>query len=375
MSVTVWILVITAAVLLFLVAQLIYLSVVIMTTEQKTNGLGYYGLPAADRAEFKASLRRHARLLYPLLRLIGRFSKFTFEKATFHHDGIAGPRGSCSGESFARAVEYAPRREDVFVVTQMKCGTTWMQHVVYEVLMRGRGELVEAGTTLYSVAPWLESLKGVPVHEAPLHGSERPSRIIKTHLPAQLCPFSTDARYVYVARHPVSCFASCVDFIATNVGTMAPPLPVVEEWFRSDLMWWGSWPDHVSGWWQRGSTESNVLFVHFEAMKRDLPAVVAQLADFLEITPLTEQEVAQVVEKCSFGYMQRHADLFEMNPPHLLQTDAELFVRGTADRHGDVPPEVKDRILEWCATRLSVTGPAEAWPDLAEARLLSGSRH
>jgi hypothetical protein len=201
-------------------------------------------------------------------------------------------------------------------------------------------------------------------------GTERPGRIIKTHLPANLCPDAAPARYIYVARHPVSCFASCVDFIATNVGGLAPGIEAFEEWFCSpDLMWWGSWPDHVAAWWERAERQGNVLFLYFEDMKRDLPGTVRQVAAFLGLSPLSEGEIAAVVEKCGFEYMQRNQDMFEMHPPHLLQANAELFVRGTADRHLDVPQEGRRRILAWCGR--SLEGRAfpvvEPYPDVASA--------
>ena len=369
MGLLAWIGVVLGGIIVFLIGQAIYLSVVLTWENDQTKGLGYYGLPPDGRARFKRKLRRHARLLYPILRLIGRTSKFTFEKASFRHKGIAGPRGTCSEQSFAKADAYIARPEDIFVVTQMKCGTTWMQHVVYEVLHRGAGDIVERGTEMYALAPWLEGRKSVPMDQAPLLGRERPSRIIKTHLPAALCPWSAEARYIYVARHPVSCFASCMDFVATNVGAMAPALPAYEEWFRSaDLMWWGTWTDHVKGWWER-SKSPNVLFVYFEDMKRDLPAMVRRVAQFLGVAPLTDAELARVVEKCGFAYMQGHQDNFEMHPPHILQTNAALFVRGTADRHKDVPGDVRRRICAWAAAELagSEFPLARVYPDVAAA--------
>ena len=356
-----WILAITGLGVVVLVVQVVYLSVILAWETEATRGLGYYGLPPAGRDRFKRTLRRHALFLWPILRLIGRFSSFTFEKASFRHRGVSGPKGTCSEASFSAAEAYRPRPEDIFVVTQMKCGTTWMQHVVYEVLNRGRGDLVVTGTTMYAVSPWIEALKSVPLADAPLIGSERPSRVIKTHLPAQLCPWSGEARYIYVARHPVSCFASCVDFVATNIGAMAPPLAAVEEWFCStDSMWWGTWADHVNGWWARSEREPNVLFVHFEEMKKDLAGVARRVAAFLGVAPLTDAELAEVVRKSGFRYMQEHKGNFEMNPPHILQTDAELFVRGTADRHKDVPPDVRARIAAWCAQAMA--GDANGYP-------------
>ncbi len=368
MAVLWWVLGGLAALIGFIVLQGIYLGAVLKWEDQESVGLGYYGRTPAGRDRFKRTLRLHARLLSPILRLNAALTKLDFRKASFLYKGVAGPQGSCSPESYARAEAYPPRSEDVFVVTQMKCGTTWMQHVVYEVLHRGAGNLVETGTAMYAVAPWLEGRKSVPLEAAPLLGRERPSRIIKTHLPAQLCPASPAARYIYVARHPVSCFASCIDFIVTNVGGMAPGVAAFEEWFCSpDLMWWGTWPAHVRGWWERAARDRNVLFLHFEDMKRDLPGITRQVAEFLGVRPLEPGELARVVEKCGFAYMQEHQDNFEMHPPHILQTNAELFVAGTADRHKDVPAEVRQRILAWSARELAGSDypVGRAYPDLA----------
>lgn len=361
---------IVVAIVLFIIGGS-YLASILRWEDQATVGLGYYGLPPAERDRFKAALRRHARLLAPMLWLNGKLAKLDFRKARIQYKGVSAPTGSCSVETFTRAEAYQPREGDVFVATQMKCGTTWMEHVVYEVLNRGAGNLVATGTTLYSVAPWIEGRKSVPIEQAPLIGAERPSRIIKTHLPSQLCPRSPVARYVYVARHPVSCFASCVDFVQTNVGSMAPGIAAFEEWFLSpELMWWGTWADHVKGWWRRSREDGNVLFVEFEDMKRDLPAIVRRVAEFLGVKPLTDAELGQVVEKCGFGYMQRHQDNFEMHPPHILQTNAALFVSGTADRHKDVPDDVRRRILEWSAREMAASDYplGERYPDVAAAR-------
>lgn len=347
MSVLWWILGGLAVVFAAWVVYGTYLAGVLKWEDEQTVGLAYYGLPPEGRAAFKERLRAHARRLAPIIRLNARMAKMDFARARIQFQGVAAPSGSCSTESFARAAAYVPRPEDVFVVTQMKCGTTWMQHVVYEVLHRGHGDLVASGRAMYALSPWIEGRKSIPIeHSVPL-GTDHPSRIIKTHLPASLCPYSAAAKYIYVARHPVSCFASCIDFVDTNVGGMAPDLPAFVTWFTSrDLMWWGTWTDHVKGWWARREAP-NVLFVFFEDMKKDLAAVVRQVAAFLGVAPLSDAELAAVVHKCSFAYMQEHQDNFEMHPPHILQTNAELFVAGTADRYKNVPKEIRHQVAAW----------------------------
>jgi hypothetical protein len=263
---------------------------------------------------------------------------------------------------------YTPRAEDVFVVTPMRCGTTWMQHLVFEVLNRGAGDLASSGRTLYGISPWLEALVGVPVAEAPLVGAERPARVIKSHFPAAVCPFDRRARYIYVTRHPIACYASCVDFIAVNAGPFAPAPERIEEWFCSEQwMWWGTWPAHVSGWWERAHTHDNVLLLTFEDLKRDLPAVAQRVAGFLGLSPLTGAEVQQVTARCSFDFMRRHGDTFEMHPPHILAPEPALFTRGAADRHRDVDAERRARLGRWCAAALwgSAFPLDELFPDVA----------
>ena len=362
-----WILATLGVLFALFMIEGIYLSMVLKWEDEQTVGLNYYGLSQSGRDSFKRRLRRHAKLLRPILWLNGNGVKLDFRKARIQYKGVSAPTGSCSVESFAKADAYQPRAEDIFVATQMKCGTTWMQHIVFQVLYRGAGDLVETGREMYAVAPWIEGRKSVPMEQAPLLGIERPSRIIKTHLPARLCPFSPTARYIYAARHPISCFASCIDFVVTNVGAMAPALPQFEEWYTTaDLMWWGTWTDHAKGWWDRAQKEQNVLFVFFEDMKKDLPGIVRRVAAFLGVSPLNDQELANVVLKCGFKYMQEHQDNFEMHPPHILQSDAELFVSGSADRHKDVPDDVRKRIAAWTVKEMADSSfPLQAmYPDV-----------
>lgn len=349
-------LVVAGLVLLGLVGFLA-LAAAVAWGERRTAGLRYFGLPRASRERYRRGLRRQATVLAPMIRLVARASPFSFEKASFEHGGVAGPRGTCTAASFRAGAGYEPSPDDVFVVTQMRSGTTWMQHLVYEILMRGGGDLVDRGRTLNGVSPWLESVIGVPIGEAPTLGRERPSRLIKTHFPVSLCPYSAGARYVYVVRHPVSCFASCVDFLIDDLGPSAPPLDDFEAWFCSPgRMWWGSWPSHVDGWWTRSVEEDNVLFVRFEAMLDDLPGIVEDVVRFLDMRPLSETEAGAVCGKAGFEYMRRHREAFEMYPPHILAVDSSYLARGTSARHRDVPAEVRGRILDWCGRELQGSG-------------------
>jgi len=349
-----------------LITALIYMSAVLYWQEQQIKGVTYFGLSLEGRRRVKRILSFHSRVLKPLVWVASRTSKFVFAKVSFRHLGIAGPVTTCSVASFDRGAAYSPGAEDVFVVTQMRSGTTWLQQLAYEVLRRGAGDLVESGRALYSVSPWLEAETGVSMSEAPLIGDERPSRVIKTHFPARLCPVGESARYIYLVRHPVACFASCVDYVRTNAGPFTPPSDVLEQWFCSDAMWWGPWTEHVAGWWGRSQQSSNVLFLRFEDLLRDLPGIAQRVAKFVGVAPLSTDELERVVSKSSFTYMKRNDEMFEMHPPRLFVVDRTLFVRGDSERHRSVAEPVQRRIAAWCTA--SLQGDAfplhEFYPDI-----------
>ena len=356
----------------FYAAMSLYLATVLRWEDEQTSGLRYFGRSRDERERFKRTLVRHASLLSPVLWINSRMSKLDFRRSRIQYKGISGPPWTCSAESFQRAENYQPRPQDIFVVTQMKCGTTWMQQVVYEILQRGKGTLVDTGTAMHAVSPWLESRKSVSIADAPLIGAERPSRIIKTHMPVALCPYDPNARFIYVARHPAACFASCVDFVQMNVGAMAPPLSAFEEWFCTrDLMWWGTWTDHVLGWWRWSQEQRNVFLVNFEDMKQDLPSVIQKVASFLAVGPLSDEEVAAVAHKCSFTYMQEHEYSFERQPPHILQArvGSRRIVSGSAARDKVVPEDLRLRVSSWASRELAHSGftLAKAYPDVSAA--------
>lgn len=347
-----------------LLAVFAYLAWQVRWSRAHTVGTAYFGLPLAERRAFKEELRRRGRFVLPAVRALSAIYKRPIP--AFEYKGVVGPGMTCTPGAFRRTEEYRPQPGDVFVATQMKCGTTWMQQVVYEVLSHGHGDLSDAGHGhLYAVSPWIESIQSVSMEDAPRVGESR-SRVIKTHMPAQLTPYSPEARYVYVTREPVACFASCVDFIRMLTGPIAWDAEGFLDWFCSERMWWGSWPKHVAGWWRWAQERPNVLFVHYEEMREDLPAVVARVAELLDVE-LTSEELAEVVRKSGFDYMKANEELFEMSPPSFFSVaEGTFFVSGGRDRTRDVTPAARERILAFCREGLrgSDYPAARFYPDL-----------
>jgi hypothetical protein len=359
---------IALAVVLLAVASAVYLTGYLAWEQRQTSGLAYYGRPLAERRALKQRIRRRSLPAKPLVHALARLNRSRLTMPSFEYQGVCGPTKLSGPDVFARAAAYTPRAEDVFVATQMRCGTTWMQQIVFQIVTRGQGEFTDDGYRhLYAISPWIDAVNSVSLPDAPLVGSP-PTRIIKTHLPASLCPYGPEARYIYVARHPVSCFASIVDFNRSMVGPVLPPVDTLAEWFCSDRMYWLPWPRHVDGWWQWSLTRSNVLFVHYEDMKRDFPAVRARVADFLGCR-LTPAEAARVDDKCRFEYMKAHEEYFEMAPPTMFSVaGGEYMASGKEARHEDVTPAIRTRIVSYCrhALRGGEYPAGRFYPELAE---------
>lgn len=347
----IWVAIFAGAVLLALSAFL-YLAWYLRWETDQTAGMAYYGRPLAERRALKQQIRRRSAPVKPLVRLLAAANRQRAAMPSFEFEGVYGPPKVSSPAVFDRARRYQPTPEDVFVVTQMRCGTTWMQQLVYQIVTRGDGEFDDRGHRhLYAISPWIDAVNSVSIEHAPLVG-ERPTRIIKSHLPTSLCPYGAEARYIYVTRHPVACFASIVDYNRSLLGPLAPPVESLADWFCSDRMYWRPWPEHVDGWWRWSAARDNVLFVHFEQMKKDFPAVRDRLARFLGYE-LSSSERDRVDERSSFRYMKAHEEFFEMAPPTMFSAaGGEFLASGRESRDEDVTPAIAGRIAAYCRAAL-----------------------
>src|SRR5262245_38462144 len=116
--------------------NLLYVAWYLNWEVHQTRGMGYFGRPLVGRRALKRRIQLYSRPARPAIRLLALATQRRL-MPTFEFDGVFGPPGVSSPEAFARARQYQPRPEDVFVVTQMRCGTTWMQQLVYEIVTRG----------------------------------------------------------------------------------------------------------------------------------------------------------------------------------------------------------------------------------------------
>ena len=358
------------SIVILLILYLCYVVKYMQWQHQKTSGDTFFALPLQQRRQLKQTIKRHSLFVLPFFSLLAKLHP-SKTPPLFKHNGVAGPAAVASKESYQAASDYPAGEADIFVATQMKCGTTWMQQIVFEILHAGQGDLSDQGHRhMYALSPWLEcSPKGsVAIEQAPLV-SKHQKRIIKTHLPASLCPYNEKAKYIYVTRHPVSCYASVVDFVDMLAGPMSPKHADMLDWFCSDDFFFLNWADNVDGWWQWSKQYSNVLFVHFEDLKADPEAAIKQVSEFLQVT-LDDRELAAVVNKCSFQYMKDHEESFEMAAPSIfsMRSNTRFMQRGKNKRHQDVRDEDRQCINRYMSSELKNSSYplVQYYPDIVE---------
>lgn len=277
------------------------------------------------------------------------------------HDGFRMPMGF-PADGFASGQRYRASPGDVFVVSYPKCGTTWLQYIVY--LLENDARPLAAGQRLDEVLPHLEE-----VGEAALRALPEPRRI-KTHLPFERTPFESGAKYLYVARNPFDCAVSFYHHtrgFPRHYDFADGSWDVFFECFIRGEVDFGDYFDHLLSWWPR-RTDPNVLFLTYERMLAAPANAVRAIAAFLGGTAAAVARdsgrlVADVVRLSSFDHMRRDQGRWSSARP----ADMPAFVRkGVAgDWRNQFSAEQARRLAAKLRERTAGTGIESLWPELA----------
>lgn len=205
-------------------------------------------------------------------------------------------------ENVRSAINYKPRRGDVFVVTYPKCGTNWMQYIIWNIYSRGKPPTDVGEYTLNS--PFME-MTGAKA-------AENPSRFgpIATHLPLRALQPVDMAKYIYVARNPYDCAVSFYHFI---LGLTPKTITDVSfgtflDKFLAGKVLYGDYFDHLIPWYgRRGDT--NVLFLTYEELNANPRAHVIRIAEFLgeehgKALHQDEKLLERILDACSLESMK-----------------------------------------------------------------------
>jgi aryl sulfotransferase len=252
--------------------------------------------------------------------------------------------------------DFAFREGDIVIGTWAKSGTTWCQQIVTQLIFEGQESLAAM-----DIAPWVD-MRVIPFEPMMEQlGAQTHRRCLKTHLPADALAVSPKAKYLYLARdgkdvvwswynHLVRMKDEFYDMVNSLPGDYGPPFarPTMEireffhDWLDNDAApCWPYW-SNVQSWWDIHEAP-NVMLVHYNDLKADMPGEMRRIAAFLEI-PIDEAKWPSIVEHCTFDYMKTHAATLSPAFNDLFEGGLTNFIhKGTNDRWRDVltPEEVQ----------------------------------
>jgi hypothetical protein len=280
------------------------------------------------------------------------------------HDGFRMPL-DFPVEGFESGQRYRASPGDVFVATYPKCGTTWMQYIVY-LLLHG-GEPLPPGERMDAVFPHLEEVGEEAVRALP------EPRLIKTHLPFERTPWHPGARYIFVARNPFDCAVSFYHHTRGFVRHYDFAEGTFDEFFECFIRGevdFGDYFDHLASWLPH-ARERNVLFCTYEQMLADPRAAVVAVGAFLGGSAARVAAepalVARVVAASSFDGMRRDQRRWSSERPADMPEFVRKGVVGDWAKH--FSREQAARLVAKFAERTRGTSAATLWPEvLAAAR-------
>jgi len=256
------------------------------------------------------------------------------------------------------------RGDDIVIGTYGKSGTTWTQQIVAQLLFNG-----DPDVPVSELSPWVDMR--IPPKEVKIPALEAQThrRFMKTHLPVDALVFSPKAKYLYIGRdgrdvmwsmhnHHANANALWYESLNNTPGRVGPPIdPPTDDIHQYFLDWldkdgfpfWPFW-ENIRSWWEIRHLP-NVMLLHFNDLKADMPGQMRQIARFLQI-PIDEGRWPAMLEHCSFDYMKQHGEKTVPLGGAIFEGGAKTFInKGTNGRWRDILTPQDNRRYEDRARR------------------------
>ncbi|KAJ8982719.1 hypothetical protein NQ317_019510 [Molorchus minor] len=266
--------------------------------------------------------------------------------------------------------------KDVWISSFPKTGTTWTQEMVWMIL--NNLDAVKGQENLGFRVPFLElsaifdhreSIKNNPDFDPPEFLADsikyckslKSPVCLKTHLPWCLMPKhiqegTRKPKIIYVTRNPKDTCVSYFNHAKLLEGYSGTFDDFCRLFLAGKLTYTPFW-EHIFPYWERRH-QSNILFVKYEEMIKDLPTVIRRVAQFLE-KDLTDQQVAFLTDHLSFASMKKNRSvnydtLVEFNKKHnLTNFDGAFMNSGTVGSHKTkMSPEWIEKFDAWTEEHL-----------------------
>ncbi|XP_068947469.1 sulfotransferase 1 family member D1-like [Petaurus breviceps papuanus] len=210
-------------------------------------------------------------------------------------------------EAWSEVEGFEARPDDLLISTYPKSGTTWVSEMLDLIYNNGDIEKCRRDA-IFNRVPFMELIIPGLVNGIKQLEALKSPRLVKTHLPVQLLPSSlwkNDCKIIYVARNAKDVAVSYYYFY--KMATMHPEPGTWEEFlenFMNGKVSFGSWYDHVKGWWEK-KKDCRILYLFYEDMKEDPKRELLKVLKFLE-KDLPEDIVNKILHHTSFNIMKQN---------------------------------------------------------------------
>ena len=280
----------------------------------------------------------------------------------------------------ARWDGFAFRDDNIVISTPPKSGTTWMQ-MICALLVFGSPEF---DRDLGELSPWLDLVMQPREAVVAALEAQRHRRFIKTHIPLTGLPFDPRVSYVCVGRDPRDVGISWgnhvanMDVPATQKARDAAGLPAAEKvlpavppaedaserdrfrhWMLDDTPVADSGSSlrftlhHLATFWGARDS-SNMILVHYDDLKADLPGEMRRLAQRLDIT-VPESAWPSLERAATFDDMREHAGRLIPDSGLAKRDKKRFFNRGASGQWRDVLED--DHLREYAAPVAELAAP------------------
>ncbi|XP_015276933.1 PREDICTED: sulfotransferase 1C1-like [Gekko japonicus] len=225
---------------------------------------------------------------------------------------------------------FQAKPDDLLIATYAKAGTTWIQEIVDMIQQDGDTKKCKRAA-VYERIPFIEWV----VHESLPSGLEQAEKIpsprtLKTHLPVQLVPpsfWEQNCKIIYVARNAKDSAVSYYHFHRMN--QIMPEPGTWEEFlekYKAGKVLWGSWYDHVKGWW-KAKDNHRILYLFYEDIKENPRREIQKVMKFLE-KDLEKEVLDKIIQNTQFENMKDNPMAnYTTKPPELMNHKISPFMR------------------------------------------------
>ncbi|KAJ8756259.1 hypothetical protein K2173_025071 [Erythroxylum novogranatense] len=261
---------------------------------------------------------------------------------------------------------FQARDDDIILASSMKTGTTWLKALCY-CIMEDKKDSTSDDLLLkyhpHDCVPSLETKIYEDNMKPDLTGMPSP-RLFHTHLPYQSLPNTvtkSSCKVVYITRDAKDTFVSMWHHNNKIFGAFFIPQFSLEkalDSFYRGVHFFGPFHDHVLQYWKESrENPQRILFLKYEELKREPKEQVKKLASFLGKPFNNEDEIENVLWRCSLDRLKNLEVNKNGEPVYPYVPNSSFFRLGiVGDWKNTLTTEMAERIDELTRAKFEGTG-------------------